>query len=56
MSHVAGLLIVSLATAAVFALISKQQRQEQIRYFLKVLGYMAVGSFVAAWVMSLIPW
>ncbi len=56
MNHFVMLVILSLAVATVFALISKETRQEQLRYFLTLLLYMVVGSFVGAWVMSAIPW
>ncbi len=50
------LIILSLGIAIVFTLISKETRAEQIRYFVKLMLYMVVGSFVAGWVMSAIPW
>lgn len=50
------LVILSLCIAVVFALISHERREEQIRYFLKLLLYMIIGSLVGGWVMSAIPW
>ncbi|MFQ5740222.1 MAG: hypothetical protein ACE5JX_14545 [Acidobacteriota bacterium] len=56
MNHFIGLIILSLSVATVFSLIIKEDRDERIRYFLTLLIYMVVGSFVGGWVMSAIPW
>ena len=56
MNHFVMLLILSLAIAGVFALITENTRSTQIRYFLKLLLYMVVGSLAGGWVMSAIPW
>lgn len=50
------LTILSLVIALVFALISKDTQAERIQYFLKMILYMVVGSFVGGWLMSAIPW
>lgn len=56
MNHFLMLVIISLAVALVFTLISKENRSEQMRYFLKMILYMVIGSLIGAWVMSAIPW
>jgi uncharacterized membrane protein len=56
MNHFVLLVIISLAIAVVFTLITKEDKKEQFKYFLKIILYMVVGSFVAGWVMSAIPW
>ncbi len=50
------LIILSLAIALVFTLISKETKEERIRYFLTMILYMVVGSFLGSWLMSAIPW
>lgn len=55
MNHFIGLVILSICISAVFALITKEKREEQIRYFFTLLGYLVLGSFVAAWIMWLVP-
>ncbi len=56
MNHFSGLIILALGVATVFALIAKENRREQWRYFFKLLAYMILGSLAGAWVMSAIPW
>jgi uncharacterized membrane protein YfcA len=56
MNHFVMLAILSLAVAIVFTLITKEDSREQIKYFLKLLLYMVIGSLLGAWVMSAIPW
>ncbi len=51
MNHYLAISIISLCIATVFTLITKETKQERIRYFLKLMGYMVLGSFVAAWLM-----
>ena len=51
MNHFIAISIISLCIATVFTLITKETKQERIRYFLKLMGYMVLGSFVAAWLM-----
>ncbi|MCZ6486359.1 MAG: hypothetical protein O6826_11750 [Acidobacteria bacterium] len=51
MNHYIAISIISLCIATVFTLITKETKQERIRYFLKLMGYMVLGSFVAAWLM-----
>ncbi len=51
MNHYIAITIISLCIATVFTLITKETKQERIRYFLKLMGYMVLGSFVAAWLM-----
>ena len=55
MNHYIAVSILSLCIASVFTLIVKESAEERIRYFLKLMGYMVVGSFVASWVMYAIP-
>jgi len=50
-NHFIAISIISLCIATVFTLITKETKQERIRYFLKLMGYMVLGSFVAAWLM-----
>ncbi|HSR66295.1 MAG TPA: hypothetical protein VLU25_00010 [Acidobacteriota bacterium] len=56
MNHFISLLLLSLCIALVFATISKNTQKERARYFLQLMGYMVLGSLVASWVMSFIPW
>ena len=51
MNHYLAISIISLCIATVFTLITKETKQERIRYFLMLMGYMVLGSFVAAWLM-----
>ena len=55
MNHYVAVLILSLCIASVFTLIVKESSQERIQYFLKLMGYMVLGSFVASWLMYAIP-
>ncbi len=50
------LVVLSLVVALVFTLISKETKEERVRYFLTMLLYMIVGSFLGGWLMSAIPW
>jgi len=50
-NHYIAISIISLCIATVFTLITKETKQDRIRYFLKLMGYMVLGSFVAAWLM-----
>jgi len=54
-NHYFAISILSVCIATVFTLITKDTQEERIRYFLKLLGYMVVGSFVAAWIMYSVP-
>jgi len=56
LNHFTGLIVLAFCIAIVFALIAKEDRQAQIRYFFKLLAYMILGSLAGAWVMSAIPW
>ena len=56
MSHYLGLLIISLCVATAFTLLNREGTKEQTKYFLTLMGYMVVGSLLAAWVMYYIPW
>ena len=51
MNHYVGLLITSFCIATVFSLIARETGKERIRYFLKLMLYMAVGSLMTAWLM-----
>ena len=55
MNHYVAILILSLCIASVFTLIVKESVEARLRYFLKLLGYMVLGSFGASWVMYFIP-
>jgi len=55
-NHFVALSILGIAIATVFSLITKEDPQEQIRYFGKLFAYMVIGSLAGAWVMSAIPW
>jgi hypothetical protein len=54
-NHYIAIAILSVCIATVFTLITEETQEERIRYFLKLLGYMVVGSFVAAWIMYSVP-
>jgi hypothetical protein len=54
-NHFAGLLIFSLCVTVAFSLLNRNSARERLLYFLTLFGYMAVGSFIAAWVMYLVP-
>ena len=55
MNHYIAISILSVCITIVFTLITKETKEERIRYFLKLLGYMVVGSFVGAWIMYSVP-
>ena len=55
MNHYIAISIMSVCIATVFTLITKETQEERLRYVLKLLGYMVVGSFAAAWIMYSIP-
>ena len=55
MNHYVGILIMSICVATVFTLIARDTREERIRYFLKLVVYMAIGSLVVAWIMYIMP-
>jgi len=54
-NHFFGLLILSLCIATIFSLINRSDSKERIRYFFTLMLYMVGGSFLFAWLMSLIP-
>lgn len=56
MNHFLGLVLLSICVATVFALINKHETEERVRYFLTLMAYMVLGSFLASWVMYLLPW
>ena len=55
MNHYVALLILSVCVATVFTFISRDHTRDRIRYFLRLLAYMVVGSFVMAWIMYAVP-
>ncbi len=55
MDHYVAISILSLCIASVFTLIVQESAQERIRYFLKLMGYMVLGSFAVSWIMYFIP-
>ena len=55
MNHYIAISILSVCIITVFTLITKETKEERIRYSLKLLGYMVVGSFVVAWIMYSVP-
>jgi len=55
MNHYIGILVMSVCVATVFTLIARNTLKSRILYFLKLMGYMAIGSLVAAWIMYIIP-
>jgi mannose/fructose/N-acetylgalactosamine-specific phosphotransferase system component IID len=55
-NHFFSLVVLALAVAAVFALITKEGARQQLRYFLVLLGYLVLGALVTSWVMYAIPW
>ncbi len=56
MNHFLGLVLLALCISLVFAAISKDTQKERVRYFLVLMGYMVIGSLLASWLMSAIPW
>jgi len=54
-NHYIAISILSVCITTVFTLITKETKEERIHYFLKLLGYMVVGSFVVAWIMYSVP-
>lgn len=56
MNHFLSLALLALCVSLVFAVIAKDSQKERVRYFLQLFGYMVLGSLVASWVMSFIPW
>jgi uncharacterized membrane protein YfcA len=55
LNHYIAVLILSLCISSVFTLVVKENAEERIRYFLKLMIYMVLGSFVASWLMYFIP-
>jgi uncharacterized membrane protein len=55
-NHFYSLLILAISVAIVFALITKEGAQQQLRYFFVLLGYLVLGALVTSWVMYAIPW
>jgi uncharacterized membrane protein len=55
-NHFLGLIILSLCIATVFVIVNRERKQDRVRYFLRLLAYMIVGSLLFAWVMYFIPW
>lgn len=56
MNHFLGLMLLALCISLVFAAITKETQRERVRYFFVLMGYMVVGSLVASWIMSFVPW
>jgi mannose/fructose/N-acetylgalactosamine-specific phosphotransferase system component IID len=56
MNHFFSLVILALGVAAVFALVTKEDAKQQLRYFFVLLGYLVLGALVTSWVMYSIPW
>jgi len=54
-NHYIAISILSICITTVFTLITKETKEERIRYFLKLWGYMVVGSFAVAWIMYSVP-
>ena len=54
MSHYLMLVVLAICVAVVFALVTKDSRQERLHYLLTMLAYMVVGSLLGGWVMSLL--
>ena len=50
MNHFLALLVLAVCIGTAFTLINPEG-QEPLRYFLKLLLYMIVGSWVVAWLM-----
>ena len=55
MNHFIAISILSVCITTVFTLITKETKEERIHHFLKLLGYMVVGSFVVGWIMYSVP-
>jgi hypothetical protein len=55
MGHFSAMVVYSLLVAIVFSLLSKEELQERIRYFLKMFAMFVGLSILAAWVMFIFP-
>ncbi len=55
MNHFVSLIIMSIVIATVFSLLNRSERNERMRYFFMLLGYMVVGSLVVSWIMYFLP-
>lgn len=54
-SHVVLMFIYSVATGLFFALLSKETRREQIRFFLFIFCALFIGGIMLAWIMFPFP-
>lgn len=54
MSHYLMLLVLAIGVAVVFALVTKDSRQERLHFLLTMLAYMVVGSLLGGWIMTLL--
>ncbi len=56
MNHYISLVILAFGVTSVFTAISREAEKNRLKYFLTMIGYMVVGSLLAAWLMYFIPW
>jgi hypothetical protein len=56
LNHYFSLVVLAAAVTAVFVVISREAENRRLRYALNMLGYMIVGSLLAGWLMTLVPW
>jgi len=56
MNHFVALVIFAVCVSIVFSLLNRDTRKTQLRYFLELIGYFVVVSFVVSWIWTLIPW
>jgi hypothetical protein len=54
-SHLVALLTFSALTAAVFALVTRNDNAARLRLGLKIFGSFLLSSLAAAWLMSRMP-
>jgi cytochrome bd-type quinol oxidase subunit 2 len=54
-NHIVLMVLYAAATAAFFALLWKQERQERIRFFVFVFLCLLLGGIALAWVMYPFP-
>lgn len=56
MNHFIALVILSVCVSIVFSLLNRDTKKAQLRYFLELIGYFIVCSFIVSWIWTLIPW
>jgi cytochrome bd-type quinol oxidase subunit 2 len=54
-NHIVLMILYALATALFFTLLWKEERREQVRFFLFVFFGLVIGGIALAWVMYPFP-